>query len=76
MELQMVAKSWKYITDDKGRRKIAGTYAVKCGSKEIATKEFNDGYSSVEINFPATLEAKIEAIDAEVRQAIIDSFTK
>ena len=75
-EMRIEAKEWKMTTDDKGVKKIAGEYTVKCGATEVAKEDFNQGYSGTTINFPTALLAKIEAIDAEVRQAVVDNFTK
>lgn len=75
MELRIETKSWKLTTKDK-QKNIAGTYQVKCGKETIAEKSFNDGYNAINITIPASIIAKAEEIDKEIRQAIIESFEK
>ncbi|KKN75887.1 hypothetical protein LCGC14_0375950 [marine sediment metagenome] len=74
--MKIEAKSWRYGEDDEGEKKLGGTYVVKCGKTEVAEKNFNLGYSNTPIKFPAALLAKIEAIDAEVCQAITNNFAE
>ena len=74
MELKIVTESWKLTTDDKQQKIISGTYAVKCGKETVATKSFNDGYGAIDITIPASIVAKAEELDAEIREAIVKSF--
>ena len=78
MELKITAKSWRYAFKDEDKteigRTICGTYAVMMGDKIIAEKTFNSGYGSVDMALPAELMVKVEALDAEIKQAIVESF--
>jgi len=76
MQLKIETKSWKLTTNDDGQKIIAGEYEVKCGKEVVASKSFNDGYGCIKIVIPATIVAKVEALDVEIRQTIIDSFEK
>jgi len=80
VELRIETKTWSLITKDKnkgGGKTIGGTFAVKCGPAEVATKAFNDeSYGAVEIAIPPELLVKVNEIDAEVRRIIEDNFTK
>lgn len=77
MELRIETKSWKLTTSEEGGQKIiAGTYAVKCGKETVAEKGFNDGYGAISITIPASIVAKVEEIDDEIRQTIVESFEK
>lgn len=71
MKIEM--KAWKII-DKEGQKVVAGSFCVKQGDKEIASKEFNDGYGTIDINFPPSLLVKAEEIDKEVREAVIANF--
>ena len=75
MELRIVTDSWKLTTKkESGQKIIAGTYEVKCGKETVASKSFNDGYGAMDIIIPASIVAKVEEIDEEIRQAIVKSF--
>jgi len=75
MELRIETKSWKLTTKDK-QKIIAGTFTVNCGNQVVAEKDFNEGYGNTDITIPASIIAKAEEIDKEIRQAIIESFEK
>ena len=76
MEVKIVTKKWKLDTDDNGTKKISGEYEIKCGASKIAESTFNGSYSSTTaISFPVELMTEVEALDAKVRQAIIDNIT-
>ena len=76
MELRIETESWKLTTNDEDQKIIAGTYVVKCGKEVVATKSFNDGYGAMKITIPASILAKAEEIDEEIRQSIVKSFEK
>jgi len=75
MELKIEIKEWKVGKTDNNQKIIGGEYEIKCGNSVVATADFNLGYNATKIPIPAKLMAKIEAIDDEVRQAIVDNFS-
>ena len=76
METELVIKDWRIREKDDKTRTITGTYDVRLGGKKIASQEFNAQYGGVDIAIPAAIMAKVEEIDAEVKAAILDSYTK
>lgn len=77
MELRIELKSWKMIENEDTKTKvIAGTYVVKCGKEDVASKEFNDGYGCTQVPLPAKIMAKAEELDKEIKQAIENFFEK
>lgn len=76
MEMDIVVKEWKMLIGEKKLKTIGGTYQVKMNSLVVSESSFNDGYQTTDINIPADILLEVEAIDAKVRQAIIDNFTK
>ena len=75
VEVNIVVIKWSVVEKNK-QKTIGGTYEVRCGTAVLSTSNFNDSYSSTEVSIPATLMTEVEAIDAKVRQAIVDNFTK
>jgi hypothetical protein len=75
MEMDIVIKEWKMITKDTKQKTIGGTYQVKMGNTVVSESTFNDGYQTTDISIPADILAKVEAFDAELREAIIKNFT-
>ncbi len=74
MNLRIETESWKLKTNDEGQKIISGSYAVKLGKEVVATKTFNDGYGAMNVTIPASIVAKAEALDIEIREAIVKSF--
>ncbi|MDD5458367.1 MAG: hypothetical protein PHF37_03135 [Phycisphaerae bacterium] len=75
MEADIHVVSWQ-VAERSRQKIIIGNYEVRVGGVVAAKTSFNDGYDSIEVQIPNALMAKIEAIDAEVRQAVIDNFAK
>ena len=76
METNIVTKDWKVITKSDKTKTIAGNYDVKVGGAVLATTAFNEGYGCTDISIPAELMVEAELLDAKIRQAIINNFTK
>lgn len=74
MDLRIELKSWKIgwkkDDDKKSPKVIGGEYVVMCGSKVIASKDFNLGYGAVMIQFPASMMVRAEELDKEIKTAI------
>jgi len=73
MALRIVMQNWKMVKGKTGKV-IAGTFSVKNGDKEVASKEFNDGYDAISVPIPAEVLAEAEKIDEKVRKAVEVSF--
>lgn len=71
--LKIETKSWK-LMEKEGQKIIAGSYVIKSANVEVASKDFNDGYGSINIPIPASVVAKAEELDKEVKKAIEDNF--
>jgi len=76
MEMEIVVKEWKMTTGDKKQKTIGGTYQVKIGTSVVSESGFNGGYNTTDISIPPDILVEVQKIDAKVRQAIIDNFTK
>jgi len=80
MEMDIVIKEWKVKTGDNKQKTIGGIYQVRLGNQVVSESTFNDvgvwGYQTTDINIPPEIMVEVEAIDAKVKQAIIDNFTK
>jgi len=64
MQCQLVLKSWKVVQDEKTKLpKVAGKYAVMMGDREIASQDFNDGYSAKEVPFSADTVKAIMGVE-------------
>jgi hypothetical protein len=68
MRIEM--KSWKLAKDDDGNLKIVGSYSVMSGATKVATQDFNGGYGTVSVPFPAELVVEAQALDAKVAAAV------
>ena len=75
MEITLQLKDWHMSREEGKQATIAGTYAVMMAGKEISTSIFNGAYGT-QIDIPPEILVKINEIDAEIHQAIIDNFTK
>lgn len=71
--MKIEVKNWKIVEKD-GANVIAGSFNVKAGDKVVASQDFNDGYSSIKINLPATILAKAEELTSEIKDAINKHF--
>lgn len=68
MQVTLSLKSWKVIQDEKTKLpKIAGRYLVMMGDKEVASQEFNEGYSAREIPFGPEVTQAVMAIEATIK---------
>ena len=76
MDVEIVVKDWGVKEKEDKSKTIAGSYAVRMLGKDVATQAFNSGYGSTDIPIPAKLMAKLEDIDAEIKQVIIENYTK
>ena len=77
MEMRIELKSWKCVEKDKGEGKtVAGAFSVKCGDETVATRDFNQGYGNMTIAIPAAVMVKVEEIDKEIKQIVINNFRK
>ena len=74
MELRIETKSWKLDTKDDKSKTISGSYVVMSGKETVASKSFNDGYGAIDITIPASILAKVEEIDSEIRECIVKNF--
>ena len=69
MECSLVIKEWKVELDQETKKpKIAGTYGVMMGGKEIASEPFNvNSYSGKKLNFSPEVIAAADALDKSLR---------
>lgn len=74
MSMQIVLKEWKVVEKKDLGKTIAGTFAVRSGSKEVAKQEFNDGYNAMSIPLSAKLLVEAEELGEKVKVEIEKSF--
>jgi len=74
--MEIVVKKWYVEEDEKTKVKtVAGVYEVRSGKEVIASQTFNgSSYGSADIPLPPEIMVKVNAIDEEIRQAIVDNF--
>ena len=75
MELEIKTKSWQLVREEGKPATIGGEYVVEMAGKIVSTTSFNTQYDSTVIKIPPELLSKINDIDVEVKQAIIDNFS-
>ncbi len=76
MNIEIVISNWNVITKEDKSKTVAGEYQVNKNGKEVAKQSFNDGYNNTPIAIPAEIMVKLEAIDKEIKKAIVDNFEK
>jgi hypothetical protein len=74
--MKLKLKTWKIIEDSKKGKVVAGSYSIMQGNQEMAKQEFNEGYSCVDIAFPAELLVEIQTLDEKIQKAITDNFNQ
>ena len=71
MHVQLTLKSWKVAQDEKTKLpKLHGSYAVMMGEKEIASQNFNDGYSGKEVPFSGDLIKKTMELETMIKEEL------
>lgn len=72
-DFKLKVSSWE-VREKDGEKTVAGVYVVTLGGKEIAKQAFNGDYGSCKIVIPPEILVKINAMDAEIKQAIINNY--
>lgn len=73
MKVKVIIQNWSLKTVE-GTKKIVGRYNVMCGTAEIASQDFNDGYADTIIIFPSKLLVEVEAIGKKIEDCIVQNF--
>ena len=70
MEVTMNLDNWKIKKDEKNNTKVAGTYKIMLGDKEVANQGFNNGYGSTEITFSSDVMRKAKDLGRQITTEI------
>ncbi len=76
MEVQLVIKSWRIVKDvQTSLPRVAGSYGVMMGEREIASQDFNEGYACKSLAFSVELLKKLREVEtlivAEIQKMLI-----
>lgn len=75
MKVRVDLKEWKISEDDKGEKRVTGTFSVKVGAMEMATQNFNVSYGGVPIPFSRDLLDAADALTEKIKKEIEVHFT-
>jgi len=68
MQVTMVLKKWKVNQDAETKLPtISGTYGLMMGDKEIASQDFNEGYSSKKLPISNDLINEVTKLEVLIR---------
>lgn len=71
LNVEIQLKDWKVKKDDDtGVKKICGHYALMHGEAELASKSFNDGYSSMDFPFSSDILKASQDLEKMIRAEI------
>lgn len=68
MQVALKLKGWQIKENTETKLpEVCGTFGLLMGDKEIASQEFNQGYSGKKIAFSNELTQKIQFLETEIK---------
>ena len=76
MNCWLKLKNWKIQEDEKTKLpKVVGSYVIMMGDKEIATQDFNQGYSGKEVPFSDNIIQELRKVEELIKTEMEKMFT-